>query len=148
MDYEHYEAEVDRLEKINKKHISAFKKWLKAKGLSDKTITKHAGNIDLYLNYYLSYYNPQEVKAGCYSIDGYLGSFFIRKALFSSCAQIKSNAASIKKFYACMLEQGVVEKDDYASLCEDIKDGMDEWLDNMRRYDEGLDDDMLYDFLG
>ena len=141
MDYDQYEAEVKEIEKANREHVSTFKKWLKSKNLSDKTIRSHANNVDLYLNYYLTYYEPQKVKAGCYSICGYLGGFFIRKAAWSSCPQIKSSAASIKKFYACMMEHGVVEKDDYAYLCKDIKENMDEWLDNMRRYDEALDDE-------
>ena len=145
MEYEQYEAEVKKIEEANKEHISTFEKWLEAKGLSEKTIRKHANNVDLYLNYYLTYYELRDVTAGCHAIDGFLGSFFIRKAAWSSVPQIKSSAASIKKFYACMQEHGVVEKDDYANLCEDIKEGMDEWLDNMRRYEKGLDDyDMFY----
>jgi len=138
MDHEQVEAYVKEIEKSNREHLSTFEIWLKAKGLVDKTINSHIDNVDFYINHYLNYYGPQEVQAGCYYIGGFLGSFFIRKAMWSSCPQIKSTAASIKKFYACMLENGVVEKDDYANLCEDIKEDMDEWLDAMRRYEEGL----------
>jgi uncharacterized protein YggL (DUF469 family) len=138
MDNEQYETTVKEIEEVNKLHISTFKKWLKAKELSEKTIDNHINNVDFYINHYLNYYEPQDVKAGCYCIDGFLGGFFIRKALWSSCPQIKSTAASIKKFYACMLEQGVVEKEDYASLNEEIKECMDEWLDTMRRSEEAI----------
>jgi len=145
LDYESYETAVKEIKKANKSHLSNFKKWLKSKGLSDKTINNHINNVDFYINHYLNYYDPQEVKAGCYSINGFLGSFFIRKALWSSCPQIKSNAASIKKFYACMKEHGVVEKDDYSNLCEDIKEDMDEWLDNMRSYEEKMNAVDMFD---
>jgi len=136
MDYEQFEAQVEEIEKSNRKHLATFETWLKAKGLTDKTINNHINNVDFYINFYLNYYEPQDIRYGCYSIGGFLGSFFIRKALWSSCAQIKSNAASIKKFYACMLENGVVEKDDYANLCQDIKEDMDEWLEAMLTYGE------------
>ena len=75
-------------------------------------------------------------KKGADKIDGFLGSWFIRKALWSSCAHIKSNAAGIKKFYSYLLENNVVEQDDYDDLCETIKECMPDWLDKMRRYDE------------
>lgn len=147
MDQKQYEDEVKEIENSNKEHISTFKKWLKVKELSDKTIINHINNVDFYINHYLNYYDPQTVKGGCYCINGFLGNFFIRKALWSSCAQIKSNAASIKKFYACMLAEGVVDEDDYANLCEDIKESMDEWLDTMRRNEEAMNAIDMFDDL-
>ena len=147
MEYEQVEAKIKEIKGTNKGHLSTFKIWLKAKGLADKTIDNHINNVDFYINHYLNYYDPQEVQAGCYSINGFLGSFFIRKAMWSSCAQIKSTAASIKKFYACMLENGIVEEEAHANLCEDIKDDMDGWLDAMRRYDDGLNAIDMYDDL-
>ena len=147
MDYEQAEAKVKEIEESNKGHLSTFKTWLKAKGLAEKTINSHINNVDFYINYYLNYYDPQDVQAGCYAINGFLGNFFIRKATWSSCQQIKSNAASIKKFYACMLENGIVEEEAYANLCEDIKDDMDEWLEAMYRYDNDLNDIDMYDDL-
>jgi len=147
MDHEQEAAYVKEIEKSNREHLSTFKIWLGNQGLADKTINNHINNVDFYINHYLNYYGPQEVQAGCYSIDGFLGSFFIRKAMWSSCSQIKSTSASIKKFYACMLENGVVEKDDYANLCDDIKEDMDEWLDAMRRYEESLNDIDMFDDL-
>ena len=148
MDSEQYEAKVKEITESNIEHLSTFRKWLKDKKLADKTINNHINNVDFYINHYLSYYIPQDIKAGCYSINGFLGDFFIRKAMWSSCSQIKSTAASIKKFYACMLEHSVIEKDDYDELCEDIKEDMDEWLETMRRSDEAMNSiDMFEDLL-
>jgi len=46
-----------------------------------------------------------------------------------------------------MLENGIVEEEAYANLCEDIKDDMDEWLEAMYRYDNDLNDIDMYDDL-
>ena len=147
MDYEQYKSEVKKIEKANGEHLATFKKWLKDKKLAEKTINNHVNNVDFYINHYLNYYDPQEVKAGCYCIDRFLGNFFIRKAMWSSCPQIKANATSIKKFYSCMLEHGLVEKDDYSNLCEEIKEKMDGWLETMRRYEEDMDAIDMFDDL-
>ena len=132
---ENYESKLNEIRESNDKHLESYAKWLEDKKLSTKTINKHLNNVDFYINYYLTYYDANDVTSGCYSIDGFLGNFFIRKALWSSVPQIKSTAASIKKFYQCMKEQGVVEEESYEYLCETIKENMDEWQNKMRAYD-------------
>ena len=147
MDYEQYKAAVKDIEKANEGHLKTFEKWLEDKKLTEKTIKSHINNIEFYINHYLNYYDAQDVKAGCYCIDRFLGNFFIRKAMWSSCAQTKANAASIKKFYACMLEHGIVDEDDYEYLCEEIKENMDEWLEKMRESDKKLKEIDMFDDL-
>jgi len=71
--------------------------------------------------------------------DGY---WFIRKAMWSSPVQIKSNAASLKKFYAFMHENGKVMKKDLDEMKERIKDEMPEWIAAMERYDDPSITDM------
>jgi len=51
----------------------------------------------------------------------FLGYWFIKKAMWASQASIKSNAASLKKFYAFLLEKGLVEQEDLIELEETIK---------------------------
>ena len=43
-----------------------------------------------------------------------------------------------------MLEQGLVEKDDYAYLCNDIKEEIEVWLEDMRQSEEELKDMDMY----
>ena len=74
------------------------------------------------------------------SVSGFLGDWFIRNAMWSSCSGIKSNAANFKKFYAYLLAVNVIEQKDYNVLCSTIKEELPEWLGAMWRYDE-----MLYD---
>ena len=113
-----YEKKVEKINNENNIYLENFRKWLKNQKLSHKTISHHVNNVDFYINDYLCYYEPQSFKAGYNSIDGFLGDWFIRKAMWSSCANIKSSAASIKKFYWFMLEEGKIFKEDYDCLCK------------------------------
>ena len=121
----------------NEEHLAGFEKWLKGKGLSQKTINTHLSNTDFYINDYLGY-DLLDVAQGCHRIDHFLGGWFIRKASWSSCAHIKSYAAGLKKFYAYLLELNVVDHEDYDVLCDTIKECMPEWLEEMRRYEDML----------
>lgn len=135
-DYELYEKKCKKIKVANGIHLDNFEKWLQEQGLTKKTIDNHVSNVDFYINDFLCAYDAQDVTQGCYKISQFLGDWFIRKALWSSCANIKSNAASIKKFYSFLLDSGVVTQEDYDMLCETIKDEMLDWLDEMKRYDD------------
>ena len=50
--------------------------------------------------------------------------------MWSSRASTKETAASLKKFYKCLTEAGIVEIADYQFLLSEIKHGMPEWLGN------------------
>ena len=136
-DYQEYEKECAAIREINELHLSGFRIWLQNNGLTEKTIDRHVSNVDFYINDFLCYYDACDVRHGCYSTGHFLGSWFIRKAP-SSCSGIKSNAASFKKFYEYMLAVNVIEQKDYDALCRDIKNGLPEWLDEMKRYENML----------
>lgn len=142
MSYEEYEKKADEIREKNNEYLDGFEEHLKAKGLNAKTIDRHLFNVDFYINNYLLYYDIEDVTQGCYGVSGFLGSWFIRKAMWSSVNSIKSNIASLKKFYRYLLDQGVVTKEAYESLCEDMKDNKEEWFDMVRGYYD-LDDDDL-----
>ena len=74
---------------------------------------------------------------GVYSVYGFLDGWFIEKCLWASRNSLKETAASIKKFYECMSEKGYVKKEDYKSLCLEIKEGMDEFLEQLDAFDNG-----------
>ena len=145
IDDEMLEEKRNEIYKENQKHLRGFEKWLNNKGLSQKTITKHVSNVDFYINDYLRYYDGGfeafDASQGTRYIYGFFGNWFIRKAAWSSCAHIKAYAASIKKFYAFLLEANVVVNEDYDDLCETIIEYMPDWLDEMKRYDDMLLED-------
>ena len=73
---------------------------------------------------------------GASSVSMFLGYWFIRKAAWAGPSEIRQHAASLKKFYAFMQEQGKMSADDLAELKETIKGEMPEWVGTMERYDD------------
>lgn len=134
---EDYDVICEKMKETNWQYLDGFAIWLAEKGLIKKTVGKHISNMDFYINSYLVYYEVQPVDRGCYEIDGFLGDWFIRKAMWSSAATIKENAASMKKFYLFMLEKGHIQKVDYDTLLQSIKEDMEDWLENMEEYENG-----------
>lgn len=92
-------------------------------------------------NDYLLYEDALEAKDGVDAVSWFLGAWFIRKAMWSSQASIKENAASLKKFYAFMHEKGLVSADDLVELKQIVKAGMPDWLETMRDYNNAVIDD-------
>lgn len=141
-DYEDYEKECKRIRQENNLILSRFATWLRKKQLSEDTIQKHVGNIDLYVNQFLLYEEVIEAKDGASEIGMFLGYWFIRKAMWSSVNQIKSNAASLKKFYTYMCEIGQTAQERLDDLNEAIREEMSEWIATMNRYDDQSITDM------
>lgn len=141
-DYEKYETDCKKIRKINDKLLRNFSSWLKASKLKDKTIRSHVDKVDFYINEFLLYEDALEAKDGASNIGMFLGYWFIKKAAWSSPAQIKSNASSLKKFYTFLFENGLVDKEDLNDLKERIKEDMPEWIATINRYDDESITDM------
>ena len=135
-EYKAYEEACERIRHQNARLLSDFEVWLAARGLSEKTISSHIQNVDLYVNHFLLYEDALEAAKGAYRVGMYLGYWFIRKALWASESAIRSNAASLKKFYTFLQERGEVSEEDIISLREVIKEELPDWLATMRRYDD------------
>lgn len=136
MTYEEYEEQVRINEKKNEQYLQEFSKYLENDGLSAKTINKHVNNVEFYINTYLNAYEPTDMKDGCIGICMYLGDWFIRKTTWASKNSIKENAASIKKFYKCMLELNHISISEYENICLDIKTEMKTWIDCVEKYND------------
>ncbi len=134
-EYEKYIAACEKIKKINYDLLNEFENWLKTKKLRDKTINGHIDNIDFYINEFLLYESAIEAKDGASEIGIFLGYWFIKKAMWSSPAHIKGNAASLKKFYTFLYEKGQISREDLDDLKERIKTDMPEWIATMERYD-------------
>ncbi len=141
-DYEQYEIECKRIRQSNAELLDDFESWLRKSGLADQTVSKHIENIDFYINEYLLYEDAVEPQDGIHNISMFLGYWFIRKAMWASESSIRSNAASLKKFYAFLHERGLVNKEDLDSLKETIKEEMPDWLATLARYDDASITDM------
>ena len=126
-DYEEYERECDKIRQTNEELLALFEEELQDSGLSAKTVRRHLSNAEFYINEYLLREEPRPMEDGITELDMFLGFFFIRKCMWSTPGTIKSTAASIKKFYKCMMNHGKISKDDYVYLCDDIKENMEQW---------------------
>lgn len=139
---EEFEEKRKTIRQYNLKLLEDFDAWLNVKRLTNQTIREHMNNIDLFINHYLLYEDAYEAKDGVLEVDDFLGYWFIRKAMWSSVNQIKSNAASLKKFYSFMLEKGEIEQDDLDDLRETIKEEMPNWITAMNNYENSMSSDM------
>ena len=135
-DYEKYEQECEKIRKENNKLLDLFEKDLTLAGLSQKTIRSHISNVDFYINDYLLREDARPMEDGVGMVDDFLGYFFIRKCMWSTPSTIKSTAASIKKFYKCMLDHGKIKKKEYDYLCSVIKEGMEQWQTDCAMYND------------
>lgn len=140
-DYASWEEACRVIRKQNEKLLKKFEDWLREKKLSKSTIKKHLSNIDFYINEYLLYEDATPAEEGADEIGMFLGDWFVRKAMWSSQAAIKENISSLKKFYTFMNEFGLTSKDDLDEMKDIIKESKDEWLENMRRYDEAMENE-------
>lgn len=130
-DSQKYEADCQKIRKVNHELLKDFESWLESSGLSEKTINNHISNIDFYINEYLLYEDAVEAKDGVDMVGDFLGYWFIKKALWASQSSLKSNAGSLKKFYTFLLEKGLIDKNDLRELKETIKEEMSEWLETL-----------------
>ncbi len=136
MDYDDYSKACDEIREKNSVYLDLFEHTLIEDGLKGSTIKRHLSNIDFYINDFLLYEEPLTMDYGMGRIDSFLGDFFIRKCMWSTPGNIKSTAASIKKFYKCMMDSGIVKKSDYESLCSEIKNGMETWQTDCAIYND------------
>ena len=139
MDWNEYEKKCDEIRSENQKYLALFEKDME--GLSPKTVRTHLNNVDFYINEYLLREDTLSMEQGIDEVNGYLGYFFIRKCTWSTPATIKSTAASIKKFYKCMMEHGFVKEADYRCLCDEIKENMEFWQADCAAYNDPNADD-------
>ena len=133
-DYEIYEKQCKMIREENEKLLDLFEESLK--DLKPATIRRHLSNVDFYINDYLLYADALTFDHGIWDIDDFLGYFFIRKCMWSTPGTIKSTAASIKKFYKCMLEHGKIQKSDFEYLSKTIKEDMEEWQATCAQYND------------
>ena len=134
--YVQYEKECEEIRKENETLLSDFETWLSSKKFVRKTIDRHLSNVDFYINEFLLYEDAIKAADGMDEIGLFLGYWFIKKAMWSNTAAIKENAASLKKFYQYLYEDGKITKDSLQEMKERIKEDMPEWLATMARYDD------------
>ncbi|MCX5944833.1 MAG: recombinase [Cyanobacteria bacterium] len=131
-----YDIQCQKIRKENTALLGEFSGWLEEAGLAAATIGSHCTNLDFYLNHFLLYADTLKPADGVCYVGEFLGDWFIHKAMWSNKATIKANVASLKKFYAFMAERGLVKPEEFASLKQQIKNELPEWLGAVERYND------------
>jgi site-specific recombinase XerD len=142
--YKKYEEDCKKIKEANEGLLTDFETWLRSFGLAPKTIVQHIKNVDFFINWYLLYEDAIEAIEGVHRVSMYFGDWFIRKAMWASPNNIRSNAASIKKFYTFMMTKGWVEQQALDMLAQTIKEGMPKWLTQLELHHQEeyeMDDD-------
>jgi intergrase/recombinase len=134
IDYKAYEADCARIRESNQQLLEEFAAWLSAQGLGEATIRKHVQNVEFYIDHFLLYEDATEPQDGALRVDMFLGSWFIRKAVWASEATVKASATALKKFYTFLHARGMVSADTLQALQRIIKRDMPKWLKKVRRY--------------
>lgn len=130
------DLEYERIRRENRKLLKAFRQWLTEQKLATRTVQGHVDNVAFFLEEFLLYEAPESAAEGIHRIGTYLGYWFIRKAIWASPTSLKANAASLKKFYAFMREQGKVTPIEVREMNAQIKEELPEWVATLARYDD------------
>ena len=131
-----YDIRCQQIRQQNAALLDDFRGWLKKAGLGAATIRSHCANLDFYLNHFLLHADTLTPADGVSYVGEFLGDWFIYKAMWSSKITVKANATSLKKFYAFMAERELIKPEELASLKQQIKEELPDWLGAVDRYND------------
>lgn len=123
------------------KFLKEFRKWLEDKGKAESTVDRHLSNCNFFLNEYLMYENVDSVEESPHAIGHFLGYWFIKKAMWSSPASIKANAASLKLWCTFLAEKGLITQEELDEVKMEIKVMLPEWIASVERWNDPEVDD-------
>jgi site-specific recombinase XerD len=125
-----YDQEVEKIRAYNQPILDEFQSWLEKSGLAPKTVKNHVENIDFFTEY-LVYYEPlsklDDADGG--DVQGFLGSWFPRKAMWASKSSMRSNMASFRKFFKFLQESGRIDDEVEDDVRETLKERKDRFLE-------------------
>ena len=109
-------------------YLKAFEESLRASRLSEKTVKRHLDNMDLYLNAFLNDGDVATMEEGAALVDQFMRVWAPAYG-WATKTSLKGYATSLKKFYKCMFDKGLVSGLHYYHVLDEIKFCMDEWLE-------------------
>lgn len=127
------EEDYDNWHDINRKRneyfLNLFVQDMKKAGLKPKTIRSHLNNTDCFLDLLGSQYGYC-MEQCAQNVNEYLDDLYIRKCMWSTPSNMKSTAASIKKFLKSMAEHSLIAPEVFKAVCAEIKENMDRWIEH------------------
>lgn len=126
----------DEIEKRNHTLLELFYDDMVAQNLKKETLDELIFDADTYLHIYLmSGDGPYTMEQGVDKLDGYFSYFYPRKCMWSNPANTATSAESIRLFYKCMADHGMVSEEAYKGMADEIDHSIAEWQEVCRKWD-------------
>ncbi len=124
-----YDAQVRAIKAYNQPILDAFQAWLEQSGLSAQTVSRRVRDIDFFTEY-LVYEDPLKRLDEAHSGDvwAFLAHWYLRKAIWSSVAGVKSYLVAFKKFFLWMGETDRVSHETVTAVLDTLKKDRNEFL--------------------
>jgi hypothetical protein len=139
---EEEQAEIEAACERNAELLHVFERWLGRKGLSTKTVQKHLVNVGFFADAYMaaaggSAQVPRPAdQAEAADVDEFLSDWFMDMAAWGSVETVKSNIASLKKFYACLKEMKQMSIEQTTELLTLLRTELDYYIELAQDYEE------------
>lgn len=130
------DPEVAQTVRESRGYLDEFYEDLLKSGLKDSTISRHMSNADLFLVEWLGMHEGYSMVEGLDEMDDFLGNWYIRRCMWSTPGNIKTTAASLKKFYKSMMDRGHISQADYKELLNTIQEEMPQWQYRCELYND------------
>ncbi len=134
--YERHQQKCNEIRAENSVLLKEFAAWMRHQDLAEDTVGMHLRNTAFYVQTYLLYEQPLRPQEGCFGLDMYLGSWFIRKGPIATPGTVKTNGTSLIKFYSFLVEKGMVTQQQIDAMRKAIKTDMKHWQERARRYND------------
>lgn len=126
MNCKNYELEAKRKE--NENYLKLFENQMKKEGLAPGIIKKHLSNVEFYINDYLLFSSIINIEDGMSEMRDFFYYWFFAKALHSKCESVYAHIDSVTLFYKLMVDQGLVNREDYEKMLCNINEYKAEWI--------------------
>jgi hypothetical protein len=124
--------DIQKTRMKNKVLLLKYKQWLRQKKVRENMISNHVKNCDFFLNEFLVHLDIFSASEGYSKINMFLGYWFIKRAIWSTPAAIKSNAVSLEMFYTFLYEKGDIKQEYLKELSSTIKKERSKWIISMK----------------
>ena len=142
------DADYTRIRKDNEALIQRFGRSLKKKEYSEKDIYRLLSMADMYVNSYLLDSMSLSAADGIAALDGFFMEYFPENVIWASSDSVDNMITAVKAFYRYLLEHGMIEREDFASMSSLIKEKRELWRAAAKMPELPDDDDMELDLGG
>lgn len=131
------ELALARFHAENSRCLRLYEAYLCASGVDGRMRERYLFNVRLFLDVYLYESELASVQEGAKMAGGFFGEWYVRKCPWASREVIREAAVAVKRFYHCMLRQGLVRQEAYDTLSDEIQANILTWYEACDAWHEG-----------